>query len=112
MRRRTVDAACSHLFSPTVDDMLAAVMNEIAPLGKVFAKADKSLYLVGGIVRDLLLDAPLDSLDFDLTTNATPREIAALVAPLAEAVWTQGERFGTIGCQIDGRPYELSLIHI
>src|SRR5690606_16135745 len=66
-------------------------------------------YLVGGIVRDQLLARPLrDDADIDLTTDARPPAIKALVAPLASAVWTQGERFGTIGCTIGGRSYEIT----
>lgn len=83
-------------------------MREVAPLADAFVSAGRSLYLVGGIVRDLHLAMPLDSLDFDLTTEARPDEIKRLVEPLSEAVWTQGEKFGTIGCQIDGRPYEIT----
>lgn len=84
------------------------VLREVAPLAEVFGNAGRSLYLVGGIVRDLHLDAPLEALDFDLTTDARPDEIKRLVDPLSDAVWTQGEKFGTIGCQINERPYEIT----
>ena len=39
--------------------------------------------------------------DLDLTTDARPPEIKALLAGWADAVWTQGERFGTIGARRD-----------
>lgn len=84
------------------------VLDEIRPLTERFADAGKSLYLVGGIVRDLHLQAPIESLDFDLTTDARPLEIKELVAPIADAMWAQGERFGTIGCRIGNRPYEIT----
>ena len=108
MASKARDCRTGHLASPFVDETLPAVLDEVAPLAAAFAAADRPLYLVGGIVRDLLLNAPLDSLDFDLTTNARPEEIKKLVAPLSEAVWAQGEKFGTIGCQIGGRPYEIT----
>lgn len=84
------------------------VLDEIAPLTEAFSVAGKTLYLVGGIVRDLHLNTPIESLDFDFTTDARPLEIKELVSPLADAVWAQGERFGTIGCRIGERPYEIT----
>ena len=73
-----------------------------------FAAAGFRLFLVGGIVRDLHLGATLDALDFDLTTDARPAQIKELVGPVSSAVWTQGERFGTIGCQVGSRPVEIT----
>jgi len=74
-----------------------------------FAAAGKHLYLVGGIVRDLLAGRPLDGeFDLDFTTDARPAETKAIVAGWADAVWTQGERFGTIGAKKDGRIYEIT----
>jgi len=54
------------------------------------------LALVGGPVRDLLLERP--TADLDLTTNATPERIRRLgeVAGAAHS-FDIGERFGTIG---------------
>ncbi len=88
----------------TLEDVLA----EVRPVGEWFTDAGFSLYLVGGIVRDLLLDAPTDDLDFDLTTDATPEQIKSIVSPLSTALWSQGERFGTIGCRINDRPIEIT----
>ncbi len=96
------------LTSTLVNESQDQVLREAASLAKAFADAGRSLYLVGGIVRDLHLGMPLEALDFDLTTEARPEEIKRLVQPLSTAVWTQGEKFGTIGCQIDDRPYEIT----
>jgi poly(A) polymerase len=60
------------------------------------------------MVRDLLLDRATDQLDFDLTTDATPPQIKELLSGWADAVWTAGERFGTISCQKNGRTYEIT----
>ena len=83
-------------------------LDALAPLGEVFQNNNKRLYLVGGRVRDLLLDRQGPSNDVDLTTDALPEEVKALVRPLASAVWATGERFGTIGCEIDGCTYEIT----
>jgi poly(A) polymerase len=64
---------------------------------------------VGGVVRDLLLDRDMSSgRDIDLTTDALPAAVKKLVAGWADSVWSQGERFGTIGCQTDGWTFEIT----
>ncbi len=83
------------------------------PLAARFRAAGHRLYLVGGTVRDLLMastEGPLDpsAMDFDATTTARPDEIKKIVADLADALWTQGERFGTIGLKIGERVYEIT----
>ena len=91
------------------DTSLAALLAVAEPVGHAFRDAGYRAYLVGGIVRDHLLGRSIDdAADLDLTTDATPAVIKAVVEPLADAVWTQGERFGTIGCRIDGRLYEVT----
>ena len=91
----------------------APILEEMEPLAARFREAGHRLFLVGGTVRDLLLgasDAEIDfsKIDFDATTTATPDQIKAIVAPIADALWTQGERFGTIGLKIGDRPYEIT----
>jgi poly(A) polymerase len=97
-----------HLRSALVGESLNEVLLETELVAKRFTKAGFSLYLVGGIVRDLELGFAIDQLDFDLTTNARPVQIKSLVAPLADAIWDQGERFGTIGCIVGGREFEIT----
>lgn len=64
---------------------------------------------MGGVVRDLLLDRDMSSgRDIDLTTDALPAAVKKLVAGWADSVWSQGERFGTIGCQTDGWTFEIT----
>src|ERR671932_457470 len=71
-------------------------MDMIGALATAFAHAGKSLYLVGGCVRDELLRMPTN--DYDFTTDAEPSEIKPLLqAAGADAIYTVGERFGTIG---------------
>src|SRR5665213_89946 len=69
----------------------------------------RNLYLVGGSVRDALfpVGASADP-DFDLTTDARPEEIERLVRGWADDVWTQGARFGTIGCRRGGQLFEIT----
>jgi poly(A) polymerase len=83
------------------------------PIAERFQAAGKRLYLVGGPVRDLIAGRPGGGepgpeVDIDLTTDATPDEIETLVADLAQASWTQGKRFGTIGLLRAGRRFEIT----
>jgi poly(A) polymerase len=88
---------------------LQVVLDEIRPLADAFEAAGRPLYLVGGIVRDLLLDRPLGpNADIDLTTPARPEEIKAIAGPVVDALWTQGERFGTIGVKVGDRSIEIT----
>ena len=75
------------------------VLQELAPLAARFRDADHRLYLVGGTVRDLLAGTVNDGADYDATTDARPDEIKRLLRGWADAIWTQGERFGTIGAK-------------
>jgi len=99
---------------------MTAVFDEhrrlVAPLAERFAEAGFRLYLVGGAVRDSLLAARSDSgpaervvgADMDLTTDATPDQTKSLVGAIADAVWLQGQRFGTIGARISGTTVEIT----
>jgi poly(A) polymerase len=67
-------------------------------LGERFKDAGYELYLVGGFVRDALSGSIGN--DVDATTGARPKEIKRLLGPLADHLWTVGERFGTIGAKV------------
>jgi poly(A) polymerase len=60
------------------------------------------------VVRDLIVNRLSDEADLDFTTDARPDEIEALLRPWADAVWTQGKRFGTIGAKRGDRRYEVT----
>src|SRR5213078_5357428 len=64
-------------------------------LGRRFAAAGHALHLVGGSVRDALLGRLGD--DLDLTTDARPEQVLALVEGWAEQTWETGIAFGTVG---------------
>ena len=95
--------------APSVPPRLRPLLEAAAPLTAAFGGARRSLYLVGGSVRDALVgDADLAEIDLDLTTDARPEEVLDLVRPLAEAVWEQGRAFGTIGVRLGGRTFEIT----
>ena len=90
-----------------VPERFAPVFEELRPLAERFAAAGHRLYLVGGTVRDLILDRAIDG-DFDATTDARPERIKQLLSGWADAVWAQGEKFGTIGAKKGDRTYEIT----
>jgi poly(A) polymerase len=94
-----------------VPERFAPVLAELAPLADRFAASGHRLFLVGGTVRDLLLGraASASSLaDVDATTDARPADIKRILGGWADAIWTQGERFGTIGAKRGDRVIEIT----
>jgi poly(A) polymerase len=91
-----------------VPDRFAPVLAELQPLTERFAAAGRRLYLVGGTVRDLLVNRADGAQDFDATTDARPDEIKSLLAGWADAIWSVGEKFGTIGAKRGERIYEIT----
>ena len=91
--------------SPAQREALGALLNAapfakvVRDLGRRFAERGHELYLVGGTVRDALLDRTDPKADIDLTTDATPDQILAVVRSgnRGGGVWLQGVRFGTVG---------------
>ncbi len=68
---------------------------------------------MGGSVRDAIVageGVPVGDAapDLDFTTDARPDDIEAVVRGWADAVWTQGKRFGTIACLRADQKYEIT----
>ena len=91
-----------------IPDRLLPVLEAARPVADRLSAAGHHVYLVGGVVRDLLVGRDLRGGDIDLTTDARPEVIRSLLAPGAEALWTQGERFGTIGVRFGGQDFEVT----
>jgi poly(A) polymerase len=84
---------------------------EVPPLAKElgarFAEAGEELYLVGGTVRDLLLQRDVRS-DLDFCTSAPPRETTRILRGWADRQYLVGVRFGTVGALKDGHRLEIT----
>jgi poly(A) polymerase len=78
---------------------LEPIIDDVRPLADRFAAAGHRVYLVGGIVRDLVVGRLRAGADLDLTTDARPEQTEALLSGWADAVWTQGRAFGTVGAR-------------
>jgi poly(A) polymerase len=91
-----------------IPERLEPLFAETAEVAGRFAAAGHRLFLVGGVVRDLIVNRLVDRTDLDFATNARPDETEAIAAGWADAVWTQGKRFGTIGFRKGDRVYEVT----
>ena len=90
------------------DAAVAEALKASAPLAGLFDAAGHRLYLVGGVVRDALEGRFRPGADIDCTTEAPPAAVRRIIGPASSAVWTQGERYGTVGCVIDGQAFEIT----
>src|SRR5215472_1206972 len=79
---------------------------EVADIGRLFAKHGHQLALVGGPVRDVFRSEQPS--DLDLTTDATPEQVLAIVDGWADATWTAGIAFGTVGLRKGSLVFEIT----
>jgi poly(A) polymerase len=77
-------------------------------LGELFASAGHELYLVGGSVRDALLDASSAVADLDFATDARPEQVQEIARGWADSTWDVGIAFGTVGLQRRGVRFEIT----
>ncbi len=71
-----------------------------------FAEAGHQLYLVGGTVRDAMMDRLGNDLDF--ATDARPERVRELLTGWADAIWDTGIAFGTMGAAKRGTTVEIT----
>ncbi len=86
---------------------LDRIRRALEPLDQRFASAGHTLFLVGGILRDLALGLEITG-DLDLTTDAMPEDTLRIVREVTTSIWSQGERFGTIGLKFAGFDVEIT----
>src|SRR3712207_2605153 len=75
-------------------------------LGELFRDAGRELYLVGGVVRDLLLHRGHEDLDF--STDALPRETTRILRDWADRRYFAGVGFGTVGARKGDHTFEIT----
>ncbi|PWJ55776.1 poly(A) polymerase [Quadrisphaera granulorum] len=80
---------------------LARVAPAAAELGRRFAAEGHELALVGGSVRDALLDrlGGEGEFDLDFATSARPEQTERILAAWGSSTWDAGRAFGTIGAR-------------
>ena len=67
-------------------------------------------YLVGGTVRDAVLNVDLEAegRDVDIATSARPDVVERVAGEWADQTWLAGRDFGTIGARKGSRIYEIT----
>ncbi len=91
-----------------VPERFRPLIEETAELSALFSSSGYRLYLVGGVVRDAMLGRLSQDSDLDFTTDAAPDDTEKILAGWADAVWTQGKRFGTIGARKGEKSFEIT----
>ena len=86
--------------------LLSSLSPRITELGDLFAVAGHEVALVGGPVRDAFLRRK--SPDIDLTTDAPPERVLEVIDAWADAVWTIGMKFGTVGLRKGSDHFEIT----
>ena len=94
-------------------DRLRPLVEATADLADRFRSAGHALYLVGGSVRDAIVADSASGRRRGRSRSRfhhrrPPRCHRELVTGWADAVWTQGRRFGTIGCRRGDQVYEIT----
>ncbi len=91
-----------------IPERLKPILDDVRPLAERYEAAGHHVYLVGGIVRDLVLGRLKVGYDLDLTTDARPEATMELLGGWADAVWEQGRAFGTIGARKGDQTFEIT----
>ncbi len=78
-----------------------AIPPQIRQLIFTFERHGYEIYIVGGVVRDIMLRRPL--VDWDMTTNATPEEMLAMIPDSF-----YDNKYGTVGVKNESKPYEIT----
>ena len=91
-------------------EIAISALRERAPqaidLAARFKNSGFKLALVGGSVRDILLNRLGNDLDF--TTDARPEDIKKIIKGFVEDIWEIGAKFGTIGARKDEIVFEIT----
>lgn len=93
------------------NDLLNKLVKEIEGLVELFNKSNFKIYLVGGVVRQILTGVSYEEFsrsDVDLATDATPEQVKEVLSGFADAIWLAGEKFGTVSFLKAGRRYEVT----
>lgn len=93
------------LFEERVKSQMS-VPKEIKQLHDLFSKRGFKLYIVGGAVRDTLLDKPIK--DYDLATDAPPTKVEDMLKKANIKTIGTGAAFGVINAYMNDEEYEIA----
>ena len=76
----------------------------VLEVGKMFSP--HPIYLVGGSIRDILLNKTPK--DYDFTTALQPDQIQEIIQKNNKKAYLTGKRFGTLGFKLEGNLIEIT----
>ena len=82
------------------------IPGNVIKIGNILNKNGYQAFIVGGAVRDVLLNKPVN--DWDVATNATPKEVIGIFEKENIKTIPTGEKFGTITIHIENEDYEVT----
>jgi tRNA nucleotidyltransferase/poly(A) polymerase len=82
------------------------VPKEVLTIHAIFKRNGFKLYIVGGAVRDTLLNKEIK--DYDLATDAPPTKVESMLADAKIKTIGTGASFGVINAFIGGEEYEIA----
>lgn len=82
------------------------IPDDILQIKDIFVNNGYKLYIVGGSVRDSLLNKPIK--DYDLATNATPDQVEEIMNKAGFKTLPTGKAFGVINVFTDTDEYEIA----
>lgn len=83
-----------------------SIPKEVMQIHDLFKKEGFKLYIVGGAVRDTLLDKPIK--DYDLATDAPPDKVEDMLKRAKIRTIGTGKSFGVINAYIGTEEYEIA----
>ena len=78
--------------------------NDVVTLFNLFSKAGHKLYIIGGAVRDYLLNKDIE--DYDFATTARPSEIINILS--GYSLDTFQEKLGSVKVHLNNKVYEIT----
>ena len=86
--------------------MVPLVIKALETINNAFNQYEKQVYLVGGCLRDMILQR--DVKDYDLATNMNPHEMMEMCQNEHLAAYESGIKYGTITVVINDIPFEIT----
>ena len=105
-REQTGETFIIHTNQERITNMQKIIPDDIVELTKMFTENHFELYLVGGCVRDFIMNTKPH--DWDMCTNATPKQVLTLAEAYGLKCFTTGMPYGTIQVIINDKIYEIT----
>jgi len=98
------------LFEESTPNLKNIITPDIKKLGELFKSYGEEIRIVGGAVRDALLEK--SPKDIDLATTATPDKMLEIANDNNIRVIETGLQHGTVTFVINGEPYEITTLRV